>query len=353
MAIRIAWDKESLNVIEYRVYKDTTTINTVSPPAPVAQIGANDATTYIDADLDEGVTYYFVVSVVAQGLPEIFSNEIVITADNFNPSAFIKNDKALWIEATGVSRIRDFNNQPIANLSSAEGNTGILIDNVDNINLAEGGIAESTQPSNFPNLIYDDKFPFFKFSNRSELRKRNFTGFSGKDYGVFAFIGKQYYESQFDGNGSDARNPVLRLGENTIGYYGTGSTARQDLFIGFENDPTANNSAMPFDIPEMKPLIIYYRFIDGEFDVFTSDGSGGLTTLHTHTGGSTQPSLTVGDVIVSGEEDLTDQIPVDVDPQVHNCAINSVIVVGSDTAWTTQEITDLCNYLLNKVEAIA
>lgn len=345
MPIRLTWDDETIGITEYRVYKDTSTINTGSPPAVLATIPKGQATHYIDLDIVESTTYYYRVSFIGIGIAETFSDEIVFVGETFNPSTLIATDNAVWIEATEVSRIFDSTMTALTDLSQAASSDGILISKVDNLSEAIGG--SLTAASNgFPSLVYDSKHAFITFKGINDnLVLNNTSVISNKDYGLVAISGRNF-EAYFDGVGNDTGviDWLFKLGDNGISFESTAIGANQ-FSVHFERTGTSHSINARF--PEMKPLLIHYRFIDGEFDVYTSDGAGGLTTLANITGGTPLASNTLADLRIGGRD------PTNVnDLESKIMALKSFMVIGRDTAFTTQEITDLANYLLNELEEI-
>lgn len=346
MPIRITWDKETLGVIEYRIYKDTSPINTASPPAPLAIQSANDAATYIDTAVVDGTTYYYRVSFTAAGAVETFSNEIVFVGETFSPSNIIGTNKAIWIEATEVASFYDASLTQLTNLSQAEGSEGIRIGQVDNLAPLGGNLTPTL--SGNPRLAYDGKHAFIAFAGQQEnLRINNTDVIQSVDYALVAIAGKNF-EAYFDGVGNNTGiiDWLFRIGENGI-FFNATDTASPQFGVKFEN--TLLDSDVPIRFPEMKPLIVHFKFIEGGFDVYTSDGAGGVNVELAVTGGTSVASAnTTSNLIIGG----TDSTNIN-DLEAKIMSLNSFLLIGSDTAFTLSDITELSNYLVNKMEAIA
>lgn len=77
MKVRLRWKDFNRGQAEFRVYRDTQTLDTQSLPAPLVTLGP-DVREYLDDPVLEGVTHHYLVSVMVDG-SEYFAPEQQIT----------------------------------------------------------------------------------------------------------------------------------------------------------------------------------------------------------------------------------------------------------------------------------
>jgi hypothetical protein len=111
MSVTINWDNNYTGLeSEVRVYRDTSPIDTMSPPAILATL-ATGSTSYFDGLTSAGTTYYYRVSVIVNG-QEIFGTaDWIVTDGEWNPlDLFAGTEIGFWLDASDTSTMRVLNN---------------------------------------------------------------------------------------------------------------------------------------------------------------------------------------------------------------------------------------------------
>lgn len=77
--IRLTWNNASTTIVEQRVYRSTSPLDTDDMPAPLAVLPRRDRE-YLDSTIEDGLTYYYAVSSVLPDYSELISEEIEVDA---------------------------------------------------------------------------------------------------------------------------------------------------------------------------------------------------------------------------------------------------------------------------------
>lgn len=77
--IRLTWDNASTTIVEQRVYRSTSPLDTDDMPAPLAVLPRGDRE-YLDSTIEDWLVYYYAVSSVLPDYSELISEEIKVEA---------------------------------------------------------------------------------------------------------------------------------------------------------------------------------------------------------------------------------------------------------------------------------
>lgn len=103
MPVQLTWVEPNFGESSVKVYRDTSTMNPMSLPSPLATLSA-DANTYLDTTAVDATTYYYRVSSTVNGV-EYVSDEISITPDSPDPADFWTSPATdgVWFDPSDLS----------------------------------------------------------------------------------------------------------------------------------------------------------------------------------------------------------------------------------------------------------
>lgn len=157
MGVRITWNDRNLAEEGHKVYRDTSPMNPLSLPTPIATLGP-DITSYDDGDVLVDVTYYYRVSAYVGGIEKV-SDEVSVTttAGTWHPSDLFQsgelggcwnfNDLSTLFQDTAGASPVTADGQLIARVNDISGNgfnltqatsTARLVARLGSFNYAEG-----------------------------------------------------------------------------------------------------------------------------------------------------------------------------------------------------------------------
>lgn len=104
MGIRLTWVDNNFGEDGHRVYRDTSPMNPLSLPSPLATLGP-DVTQYDDASVVDGNTYYYRVSAYI-GATEVVSDEVSIEASGWTPAQlFTSGQEGAWYDFSDLTTL--------------------------------------------------------------------------------------------------------------------------------------------------------------------------------------------------------------------------------------------------------